>query len=62
MSQSQIPLWLDIKTEYIDENFEKVLDYLHKGTVAKETQDSFYSKTLELLSKRVDILYKENAS
>ena len=25
------PLWLDIKTEYIDENFEKVLQYLYQG-------------------------------
>ena len=25
------PLWLDIKTEYIDQNFEKVVSYLVQG-------------------------------
>ena len=28
--KSAMPLWLDIKKEYIDENFEGVISYLHK--------------------------------
>jgi len=50
------PLWLEIKTEYIDENFDKVLDYLYKGSLSENTKDSFYQTTVELLSKRVEIL------
>ena len=53
---SSTPLWLDIKTEYIDENFEKVLDYLYKGSRNPDLRDSFYDKTVELLGKRVSEL------
>lgn len=49
-SERNIPIWLDIKTEYIDENFEKVLDYLANGTKT----DAFYKTTVELLGKRVE--------
>lgn len=45
-----VPLWLDIKTEYIDENFEKVLEYLKSG----DKKDSFYQTTVELLRKRIE--------
>lgn len=50
-SERNIPIWLDIKTEYIDENFEKVLDYLANGIKT----DAFYKTTVELLGKRVDL-------
>lgn len=49
-SEKDIPIWLDIKTEYIDENFEKVLNYLANGN----KNDAFYRTTVELLGKRVD--------
>ena len=47
---NDVPLWLDIKTEYIDENFEKVLEYLKSGN----KNDAFYQTTIELLGKRVE--------
>ena len=43
-----IPLWLDIKVEHIDQNFEKVLEYLKSA----DKTDSFYRITLEILDKR----------
>ena len=49
-TQNTIPLWLDIKTEHIDENFEKVIDYLKAGN----KKDTFYQTTVELLGKRVE--------
>ena len=45
-----VPLWLKIKPEYIDENFEGVLEYLQNGNQA----DSFYQATLDLLKERVE--------
>ncbi len=52
-NHENVPLWLDIKTEYIDENFEKVLEFLKNGNKS----DSFYRFTLDILSKRgMDLL------
>lgn len=51
-NHENVPLWLDIKTEYIDENFEKVLEFLKKG----DKTDSFYRFTLDILAKRGKIL------
>lgn len=52
------PLWLDIKKEYIDTNFEKVLAYLQRmGGV--RSKDAFYTDTLRLLEERVkDVMYE----
>jgi hypothetical protein len=36
------PLWLDIKTEYIDQNFEKVVSSLVQGAKCPATRESFY--------------------
>ena len=36
----QAPLWLDIKPQYIDENFERAVDYLQNQ--AGNANDSFY--------------------
>ena len=41
-----MPLWLDIKKEYIDENLDGVLNYLHKRVKNTAPQDSFYQTTL----------------
>ena len=51
-----MPLWLDIKKEYIDENFEGVLTYLHKRVKNVALQDSFYQTTVNLLDERVKSL------
>ena len=50
---SAMPLWLDIKKEYIDENFEGVLSYLQKRVKNTSLQDSFYQTTVNLLEDRV---------
>lgn len=50
------PLWLDIKTEYIDQNFEKVVNYLVQGAKRPATRDSFYVMTAKLLEERVQEL------
>jgi hypothetical protein len=51
----QTPLWLNLKKEYIDDNFENLLSYL-KNNYLKEETDAFYEKTLELLRERVQEL------
>lgn len=56
VEKTTTPLWLDIKKEYIDANFEKVLGYLNSmsGTGSK---DQFYEDTLRLLDERAhDVL------
>ena len=53
---SAMPLWLDIKKEYIDENFEGVLSYLQKRVKNTSLQDSFYQTTINLLEDRVKAL------
>ena len=50
------PLWLDIKTEYIDQNFEKVVKYLVQGAKRPATRDSFFVMTAQLLEQRVEQL------
>lgn len=51
-----MPLWLDIKKEYIDENIDGVLCYLHKRVKNTALQDSFYQTTVNLLEERVQSL------
>lgn len=46
------PFWLEIKTEYIDANLEKVIAYLSKESGEPGT-DPFYEETERLLEKRV---------
>ena len=54
-----MPLWLDIKKEYIDENLDGVLNYLHKRVKNTALQDSFYQTTVNLrrTSPRMKILH-----
>lgn len=59
---SAMPLWLDIKKEYIDENFEGVLSYLHKRVKNPALQDSFYNTTVNLLEDRVKSLIESITS
>jgi predicted DNA-binding transcriptional regulator YafY len=48
----QTPLWLNLKKEYIDDNFENLLGYL-KNSSLKENTDTFYEETVGLLRERV---------
>ena len=47
------PLWLDLRKEYIDDNFDKLLVYL-KDSSASGQKDSFYNTTINLLRQRVE--------
>ena len=49
------PLWLEIKTEYIDANLDKVITYLARES-SHADHDAFYGETISLLGKRVDEL------
>ena len=49
------PFWLEIKTEYIDANLDKVIAYLSKESAEPGT-DPFYEETERLLTKRVEEL------
>ena len=52
------PLWLEIKTEYIDANLDKVITYLSKETVNPQ-HDAFYDETVTLLKQRTKELAGE---
>lgn len=56
-THSSTPLWLDLKIDYIDENFNKVFHYIHQNNTTKT--DAFYNITINLLEKRVDALVQE---
>jgi len=49
------PLWLEIKTEYLDANLENVVDYLSR-CCQNENKDEFFHTTLDLLRQRVQQL------
>ena len=51
---NKTPLWLDLKKEYIDDNFSKLQEYLRKSVT--EAKDSFYNTTIDLLRSRVEDL------
>ena len=54
-NNNKTPLWLELKTQYIDDNFEKLLEYL-KDNADKKKEDTFYTETIELLKERVENL------
>jgi len=58
MDNNSTPLWLDLKKEYIDDNFEKLLPYLRE---AGKNKDSFYEKTIDLMRQRVRLLVDDIA-
>lgn len=49
------PIWLDLKKEYVDDNFDALLNYInnYKCFNRDTKSDPFYNITLELLRKRV---------
>lgn len=55
------PIWLQLRKEYIDDNFESLIIYLQER-VAVPQKDEFYSTTIDLLRQRVEELLKESAS
>lgn len=56
-TNSSTPLWLDLRIDYIDENFNKVLRYIHLNNTTQK--DAFYDITINLLEERVDALVQE---
>lgn len=56
-TNNSTPLWLDLKTDYIDENFNKVFHYIHRNNTVEK--DPFYDITIDLLERRIDALVQE---
>ena len=52
------PLWLELKKEYIDDNFSKLQAYLRDCSEKSET-DSFYATTIELFRERISDLLRD---
>lgn len=52
------PIWLQLRKEYIDDNFPYLVTYLQEKSAGKE-KDDFYQTTLELLRQRVEVLLNE---
>lgn len=55
---NQTPLWLDLKKEYIDDNFNKLQAYLREYA-EKGKKDTFYTTTIELFRERISDLLRE---
>ena len=53
--EKNTPLWLDLRKEYIDDNFTKLQKYLRECMVNK-TKDSFFNITIDLMRQRVEDL------
>ena len=47
MANNSTPLWLHLKKEYIDDNFEQLLPYLREYAGRKDC-DAFYDTTVQL--------------
>lgn len=56
------PLWLDLRKEYIDDNFDKLRSYLCECSTSSAKKDSFFDTTTELLRARVEDLITSIAS
>lgn len=52
------PLWLELKTQYIDDNFDALLQYLKKNG---NSNDIFLKTTIELLARRANDVVTEIA-
>ena len=59
---NKTPLWLDLRKEYIDDNFDKLRCYLCECSTSATKKDSFYDTTIELLRARVEDLITGIAS
>ena len=52
------PLWLDLKKEYIDDNFTKLQSYL-RDSAEHGSKDAFYNTTIELFRERISGLLRD---
>ena len=52
------PLWLDLKKEYIDDNFNKLQTYLRESMESGH-KDTFYTTTINLFRERIGDLLRE---
>ena len=52
------PLWLDLKKEYIDDNFDKLQTYL-RDSAEKGGKDAFYATTIDLFRERISDLLRD---
>ncbi len=59
MSEDQTPIWLDLKKEYVDDNFDALVRYLH-NSMGKT--DSFLTITQRLVRERTEVLLREIAN
>ncbi len=53
--EEKTPFWLDLRKEYIDDNFAKLQEYL-KECATNKAKDSFYTITIDLMRQRVEDL------
>lgn len=60
MSDDAKPIWLDLKKEYVDDNFDALVTYLNNNR--QVTDDPFYATTLRLLRERVHDLIDQISS
>ena len=58
---NQTPLWLNLRTDYIDDNLEKLQSYL-KNYSSPHQRDAFYETTINLLHERITMLLDELTS
>lgn len=52
------PIWLDLKKEYIDDNFAKLRSYL-RDCDEKGCKDTFYATTIKLFRERIGDLLRD---
>lgn len=55
------PIWLQLRKEYIDDNFPNLKVYLQEKSAAKE-KDDFYKTTIDLFRQRVEVLLNDLAT
>lgn len=60
-TKNETPLWLELRKEYIDDNFEQLLTYLRECST-KSQKDVFYQTTIKLLRERVTELIQKLGS
>jgi len=58
---NNIPSWLRLKPEYIDENFDQVFEFLYDQRLGK-CDDEMYKITVRLLEERVKVFLQESAT
>jgi hypothetical protein len=56
--EEKTPIWLDLKKEYIDDNFVKLQGYL-RNCEEKGTKDTFYATTIRLFRERITDLLRD---